>query len=360
MKDNAKSSGIEVVGPLEVDPPPNTVSRYMQTTDPSTLNHFGCQAGTSAKATSTFGGISNNLVVLDFGQPYFDPSTSAYGAYDYAQNYDITTQISVGVKNFLMGFWACTQGALNNPFLVLAIGTNNAYGQLPLPAGSPESTTNWSNHGTAWGNMVNNVESYVINQGYTSRETVVGADDIESGPGFGPYSLAKAWVDAYGKTPNGGYSYYDYGSADGCPPYGNCVSDPRCNSAPIPPDAGCDWTQDAVWYVAAGAASAFPVPEIYTRGNTDPPFGTQANTWQHLSAYACANHGGPIDFFGVLTELADYANVKHISQKAASQLVNTPSDGYNQLYRDLQTNPCTDQSGPRRPLYLSDITNVGQ
>lgn len=343
----AKSSGIEVIGPLEADPPPNTVSRYMMTVDQTTLYNEGCSAGTAAKASPTSAGIPNSLIVLDFGQPDINSTGNISGTYLFNNTFASTTDISLAVKQFLNGFWNCTQTAQNNPFLVLAIGTNNVDGALP------DTDAAWTAHGTAWGNMVNNIESYVVSQGYTSRESVSGADDIETG--FGYQRFSRDWVNAYGATANNGYGYYDYGSADGCPPYGNCVADPRCNNNP--PTGYCDWSQDAVWYMAWGATSAFALPEIYTPGTANTPYGTDATKWQNLSLYGYTAHGSRISFSGVMTQFADFTD-----KGGAAGGTNRPPAGYNQLYRSLSQDPRTAQTGlPRslnpKPEYLTDITD---
>lgn len=183
--------------------PPASISRYMATVDPSTLYNEGCDQGTDA----TNRHLSDEIVVLDFGQPDVGPDGTTQGAYLFNNTFASTTQISIAAKSFADGFWSCTP--VNGPYLILAVGTNNEAGAL---ANDP---TAWFNHGKAWSGLVNNLGDYMSASGYNSQENPAGADDMETG--WGGSNLSAHWADGFAAVPQY-WNYYDYGDAGGCPP----------------------------------------------------------------------------------------------------------------------------------------------
>ena len=105
--------------------------------------------------------------------------------------------------------------------------------------------------GSGWAGVVVAVQSWLTNHSYetTQQEDIVGANDIEPAATFsGTGSQPKAINWANGFTSHGGAVYVNYGSADGCPPYGSCVN---------------GWTQAGTYQVSWGIRAAYVLPEIY-------------------------------------------------------------------------------------------------
>ncbi len=313
--------------------PPASVSRYMFTTNPQELYNDGCAAGHHA----TQDNVQNSLIVLDFGQADSQPDGSGgtiWGTYLYNKTFASTTDISLAAKSFADGFWDCT--SFYGPTLTLTIGTSNQSGALA------DDPSVWSAHGVAWGNMVNNIESYIDNSGYSSELQASGASDMEVN--WNSSTNTRAWADGYGSTPNSGWFYYDYGDASACPLNSN--TNDLCNNP------NNSWMREDVWYVSWGAISAFPLPEIYTPGTASLPYGSEATQWHDMSSYSFAAHGYQMDIAGELTQYA--AEQQSCScQSPNDSLSNTPSQAWNQLYRALNDDPNTQQG----LLYSTDIQN---
>lgn len=169
-------------------PPPATTSRYLSTTDTTLLYTKGCNEGTAGQ---------NGVIVLDFGQPWVENSTYGVQLFN-SQGFRTLTQVKDAAIAFLGGYWDCSPSGAH---LTLAIGTNN-YGLY----------TNWG-HGQAWAQMVNEVDAWIkAEPNYESKETVVGANDIET---WNTASSTRAWVNGYDSVNQ--QLYYNYGSCDGCP-----------------------------------------------------------------------------------------------------------------------------------------------
>jgi hypothetical protein len=229
-----------------------TVSRYMSTLDSRTLYHEGCAMGNK-----------NGIVVLDFGAPRYANGT--WGTWTFGNFFASTKAIKNAAKSFLEGYWYCTSKSA--PYLRLALGT-----------------TNYGNHvgsgqGRAWAKMVNDLNGWVRNKGWDVQEGVRGANDME--PSWNSPYATRRWVRAYEDAATGKSNYYDYGSADGCPPYGSCAN---------------GWTREDVWYVSWGARRAYPTPEIYYVAN--------ARQWYQMSLYGHINHGHAIQLLSTFTEHA--------------------------------------------------------
>jgi len=245
----------------------------------------------------------SGVVVLDFGQPWIQ--NGAYGSIIFAPSLPFAsiTNITAAAEAYLDGFYACSG---RGPQLRLAVGTSNY-----------KNTTGFvnANHGAAWGQMVNTLASYITSKGYGSQEFARGANDME--PSWNTTTQTRAWVDGYNSATT--LPLYNYGSADGCPPYGSCNN---------------GWTQGDLWYVSYGAADSYPLPEIY--------FQSMANEWYQESLFSAQSESGKMGFIGTMTEYGSDSSTF------------TPSQGFQQLQNALNGDSRT-----AFPLtYSTDITHA--
>lgn len=273
--------------------PAATTSRYMSTTNTTTLYNEGCSMGSAAQS---------GVVILDFGEPWYSGGygTILYGANSFAS----IASIQAGAQSFLDGFWNCSP---STPVLRLAVGTSNYGSQVT------------SGHGTAWGNLVAALNSYISTKGYGSQEYARGANDMELS--WNSYATTKAWVDAYNAATT--LPLYDYGDAGGCPPYGSCNN---------------GWTQADLYDVSWGAKDSYPFPEIYTTN------GSQASEWYNESLFSALNE--PAGKMGILGTMTQYAAC------GCGSSTNTPAQGFDQLQNDLNGDSRTAYA----MSYSTDIT----
>jgi hypothetical protein len=269
-------------------PPVPTTSRYMQTTNGTVLYNLGCSRATARQ---------NGVVILDFGQPWYQNST--YGVIHPASSTFATlAQVEEAVKQFMRGYWNCSAP---DAFVHVAVGTNN-YG----------SYTGFS-HGQAWTQMVNSISTWITSPpSYASKISVAGATDIE--PAWNSVTRSRGWVDGFDS--GNMRLYYNYGTCDGCP-HATC---PTC----VPGSATYPWTVEDIWYVSWGAQPAQAIPEIYLTN------GRNADQWQRVSLHGYINHqGNRIRFSGTLTQWLACQN------QSCPGTNNTPQQGYLQLYQAL-------------------------
>lgn len=273
--------------------PAPTTSRYMSTTNYNTLYNEGCSMGTAG-----LGGA----VILDFGEPWY---SGGYGTIIYGSNsFASIAQITTAAEGYLDGFWNCSP---STPVLRLAVGTSNYGSQVS------------AGHGTAWGQLINTLNSYISSKGYGSQEYARGANDMELD--WNSFSTTRAWEDAYNAATTA--PLYDYGDAAGCPPYGSCNN---------------GWNQYDLWYVSWGVKDAWPFPEIYATS------GANASEWYQESLYSVNNQtNGKLDFLGALTQ---YAACN------CGGNTNSPAQGFDQLQNDINGNSATAYG----MSYSSDIT----
>lgn len=268
--------------------PTPTTSRYVQTTNYNTLYNEGCSMGSA--------GLSG-VVVLDFGQPW--DQNGVHGVYTLGSFWASPSQVESTAEAFLDGFWNCSG---STPFLHLAVGESNYGSEVTSAAGQ------------TWAGVVNALNSYISSKGYGSQEVARGAFDSE--PGWNSYSVSAAQVNGYaGATST---YYYDFGSADGCPPYGNCNN---------------NWGDGGLWYIAWGVKPAYTLPEIYYQAN--------ATQWQTLSLYSYQNESnGKDQFLGTMTE------------HAADSSTFTPQQGFDALQNAINADSRTAWT----MTYSTDIT----
>jgi hypothetical protein len=265
-----------------------TVSRYMSTLDSRTLYREGCAMGNES-----------GIVVLDFGAPHYADGT--WGTWTFGNFFASTKAIKNAAKSFLEGYWYCTSKSA--PYLRLALGTSN-YGNHVGPG-----------QGRAWAKMVNDLNGWVRRQGWDVQEGVRGANDME--PSWNSPQATRRWVRAYGDDAKGKSHLYNYGSADSCPPYGDCAN---------------GWTQGDVWYVSWGARRAYPTPQIY--------YEAQARQWYRLALYGYAHHGEAMRLLSTFTE------------HAADPSTYTPRQAWEKTHGLLNADSRTSQTIP----FSTDIT----
>lgn len=256
---------------------PTTTSLYEATTDAYTMYSQGCRAAQGPAG----------LLVLDWGQPVY-LGNGVYGTYDFGGHDDSDNAILHAVANFVLGVWSCRTNSTN---IAIAIGESNYYSGDALPL----TNAAWYADGQQWGNLVNNVQSFVVNNHY-SNIGIYGAGDLETE--WSSFPLTKSMVDGYNASSS--RIYFDFG--DDSPGY---------------------WTNAEVWYVAYGARDNLPLPEIYF--NADATY-----DWEALNVWACSYAGGPMYIRGVM----------------ATFIGNTPAQAWTAMYQAEASNSCTSQTTP--------------
>lgn len=269
-----------------------TWSRYVTTMSMYTM---GCNQGKSSDSL----GQHHQMAILSFGDPGWQ-TYGTWGAWDsYVGGFQTNTAIENAVKTYMQGFYNCTVYN-SKSFLTVAPGVTNA--------GSGINSSAANALGTAWGNMVKDLNSWIVSNGMQYQLTAFGAIDAE--PGYGAPSYAQAWANGF-MTSN--LNYYDYGSADGCPPYGGCNN---------------GWTQASEYAMAWGNRTAIGVPQIYNSA--------QAQQWAAISAWGNAHtSSGPILWASALSQYQ--ACIDH--HDPCSGTDNTPLQSWQQLTADSGTAP---------------------
>jgi len=252
-----------------VTAPSYTISLYENTTNSTTMYNQGCSA---AKGPA-------GLIVMDWGQPV-TISSGVYGTYDFGGADVSDTSILHAAANFALGVWDCRTSSTN---LAVAIGNSN-YGS---------SVSNWYAAGQAWGNMVNSVQSFIANNGYSNVVGAYGAGDLETE--WNSFTNTSNMVNGYNNTSS--RLYFDFG--DDTPGY---------------------WSDYDVWYVAWGASASVPLPEIYYTADA-------TYDWEPLDVWACNNEGGTMGFKGTMSENASGTD--------------SPSQSFDDMYNALGSNSCT-------------------
>jgi hypothetical protein len=246
--------------------PPVTYSRYVTATD---MYSMGCNQGKASDSQ----GQPHQIVVLNFGDPGW-VSYGSWGAWDgYIGGFNSNAKIEADVKRYMQGFWDCTVAGSKSTMTV-APGVTNA------GSGINSTTSTATALGSGWGAMIKDLQNWIGATGMSTQLAVGGAIDAEAGSGWGPPQYALAWANGFMSAAGSGIDYYDFGSADGCPPYGSC---------------GNGWSQATEYQMAWGNATALAIPEIYNYG--------QAQEWAAISAWGAA-HGtaGAIHWTAALSQ----------------------------------------------------------
>ena len=281
-----------------------STSYYMITIDPQFNYDLGCEIGTRDAGIE---GAQDSVVVLDFSYPVCN-ADSSFGADLFGFGPVSLSSIATASKNFALGYYQCS-AADTESNLVIGIGTNNK----PTSCDTSQKLTD---HGTAWADMVNQVNQWLQNNGLFGQVQAYGASDIEIG--WNTPTLSRAWIAGYEEV--NAYPLIHFGDAAGCPYEDN-------------PDWTCggEWSQEDVWYVSWGASASIPLPLIYLTN------GVHAQQWASLSRFGVTEHGSRMDFTGVFTQSQACA------QWSCSGTDNTPEQAYLQLYHELNKYPSTAQ-----------------
>lgn len=253
--------------------PPVDYSFYVDSSSVSTINTKGCNQGNFDVANH-----SNSFVYLDFGgQENSNAATLTIN--NITLPYSSVEQLS---EQFALGYYDCT-GSDTSAHLTLVVGTNNSY------------YANDFGGGQGWGDVVDAVGSNVASFDAFAQISIWGGSDIEAWgtPGSGSTGTL-AWVQGVNNTAPS-YAMLDYGSADGCPPFGSCNG---------------GWSQYDYWYVGWGFATDWTAPQIYNSG--------QAEEWAAISAYGQNYQGRPINFAAVQDESDNGKNGDNTPQQAWS------------------------------------------
>ena len=288
--------------PIPGEPPPYSTSLYMKTVNPTTFFSLGCEYGGQDQLTP---GAQDTVVFFAFGKPTMNDGI--YGASLFGFGPASTDEIEEAIIQFGSGYRSCL-GDDEYSHLRVAVGTSN-YGDPDL--------VSWWDHGRKWARMVNDINKYFINEGLFTWVDAVGASDMElawNGP-----PVTRQWVEGYDYANK--YPLYNFGAAEGCPtrlaPQWQCAS---------------PWTQEDVWYISFGSGASYPMPLIYATN------GVNARQWAWLSVYAVENHGAQMQFKGSFTQ---YQACQQ--RGGCDQLDNTPEEGWQQLYDELNYDERTEQ-----------------
>ncbi len=227
---------------------------YVNSTSTRTAAHHGCVAGRAQNA---------GITLLFFGQPQNRGGREGTLLFNSSSSFATDDADGNVAEAFGRGYYNCLPNS-SNARLGVAISQNNG--------GSDVGTAS----GRAWGAEVQRVRHFFNARGYYFNVTGSGADDIESGQGFGPPGPALAWVRGFAAQTVS--ALYNAGSLDGCPPFGSCEN---------------GWSQGS-YSAATSTGGALPLPEIYYKAN--------AMEWQRLSLYRVKHGASHLFFPGPLSE----------------------------------------------------------
>jgi hypothetical protein len=271
----------------------------------------GCELGTR---DANLPNAQSNLVILDYGRPIYDMinGSNQYGArlFSTATRVDLN-QIAISARSFGVGYYICTGSDFDSK-TVVGIGTNN----LDY-AGCPNCSVTFG-HGQAWANMVNGVNDWLVQNGYSRQVSAAGANDIEMS--WNSFTQTKAWLDGYDSANR--FEMINFGALPGCPYFG--AEGAQCGGTnPLDLTTRYRWSLEEAWYVIWGSPPVYPVPEIYSNN------GVNAQQWYLMSLYAYNAHGLAIQFRGVMTQMQACQQVS--GDPTCPALDNTPAQGWNQL-----------------------------
>lgn len=279
--------------------PAYTISRYLETVGTTHHYNLGCNAAYNKKS---------GVIVLIYGKPV--KIGTSWGASLYGGADATTTQIASAVKQYARGYYECSfEFPPTDTWINLVVATTNCCGIDQVHY----------THGAAWANMVNGIGSWISSQGYAGKVRIRGGSDME--PGFNIPSRTRDWWQGYDSANS--YFLYNAGSADGCPTTGNGTVNGTCNNS---------WRQSDAWEFS-WEGPAVPLPQIYTTTSS------QAKQWQKIKLYGVVSLGRTMTILGSLTQ---YWACQQ--RGPCSGTDNTPSEGWQQLYDQLNSDSRTAQS----------------
>lgn len=253
-------------------------------------------------------GIPKMFIVLDFGQPgtpgggstqYGTFLVDAPGGYPWVSDSSITSAL----ENYMDVLYNDTSSC---PRRTVAIGTNNS-NECPFDW---NAQCNVSTAGQQRATVVNTVEQYTVNNGYSWQITVWGGDDMEtSWDHFATsgYRNTKDFIDRY----NGAVTccfFADFGDAW----------------------IGQDWSDANIHYKAWGGRTDVPLPEIYWYPASDE----SAARWEQMANNTTSL--GTIYFYGVMTECPEGDELPSTSCTVGGSSEWAPNGAWSQLKSDLQ------------------------
>lgn len=306
-------------GPSAVTaPPPYTVSDYVMAADdtPAAMTTLGCD---QAKAESGPEQGRSRILLLDFGGQYGTRSVLLIPPpVGSAPLTELThAQVDADAEAYATGYRQCVASGAGP--LVVGIATNNSLNV------SHELGVEWAR------DVVNPAETWAARTFPGGQVVMAASSDIE--PGFGAAEAAREWVAGYVSTSDGN-ALYNIGSADGC---GGTTMAGVCNNG---------WTVGDEYAVNAGLSNRLirALPEIYTES------GIMAEQWQGISNAGPAAGRAPVSFAGELTE---HTTCQIPGITWCTGIDNTPTQGWDQLYQQLNASPATAQESLP---WSSDIT----
>jgi hypothetical protein len=189
--------------------------------------------------------------------------------------------------------------------------------------------------------MVNELNSWLIQQQYTSQIGFSGGSDMETN--FRDPSEAREWASGYSST--AAYRLYNFGNASGCPLDYPPTEPKKPTDIEAQPCDTKGWTQADVLYVSWQSGKSWPLPEIY---NTT---GANAQQWYRIALYNYAIFDGRMHFEGTLSQFEaceqhrdpitgdlspDCVGTSNTAQRAHHQLLMLlSSDPYDRVYEPL-------------------------
>jgi hypothetical protein len=290
-------------------PPPYAISDYVMAADdtPAALTALGC---TQAKAESAPEQGRSTFLLLDFGGQYGTRSVLLIPPpIGSAPLTELTyAQVDADAEAFATGYQQCVASGAGP--LVVGITTNNSLNV------SRELGVQWAL------DVVNPAQAWAAAAFPGGQVVMAASNDME--PGFGAAEAAHAWVAGY-VSATAGNVFYNSGSADGC---GGTTMTGVCNNG---------WTVGDEYAVTAGLSNRLiqALPQIYTES------GIMAEQWQGISNAGPAAGLAPVSFAGELTQ---YTTCLIPGVGPCTGIDNTPAQGWDQLYQQLNSAPATAQA----------------
>lgn len=331
----------------DLPPAPQYVtSYYIQDESGGAVYNLGCALGVR---DATLAGKQDSLVILDFGQMWIDASDT-YGVASFSPYWHFISLATVesAVKQYVIGYWNCSRGDTISQ-VTLGVGVNS-FGSY----GTGNYDTNYlktlaSIFGSKIANSVYTLNTWAVQNGYASQVNISAAIDIEwACDNLDPAALSNKWnhpdvvfkwIEGFTTQATHNEIYFNFGACVGCPTSPIPSWTYTCSAKPQP------WNQDKIWYVSWGAPPAFAVPEIYSNNST------LAKQWQAVSKFGALYKGtyGRIDFSGPMTQ---WQACQTRPENECLTLDNTPEEGWQQLYTEINKDPLTAQE---ILLWVTDI-----
>ena len=323
--------------------------------DHAKLNELGCFAALQVRN-------GNALVILDFGDPAkmaTDSGNVEYGTIlVFTGPFISTAEISSAAQDFIRGFQDCS-AEFPTAHLTLAIGTNNS--GIVFNSGQDAIE-----HGKAWGNLVNDIHDWIVNEGYARRVSVAAASDIEK---FGnrdpnipdadrcrlqqPYGhctepeAVRQWLNQYLQaTAENNIHFYNYGACENC-------------SSAFPLEPGVDdWYRDEYVHLSwdAEPGRIYPIPEIYG------PSEAHAIQWRNLMKFALEQREGDEEYRGSVFIPGTLTQCRIINPfeepvVCTNSNTNEPITGWQQMYDALSADTTTAYAASLL-IWSTDIINL--